>query len=35
LYSGLVRVGAAGLLAPFMHRLLHRFHLEGHREGRD
>ncbi|HJR13432.1 MAG TPA: hypothetical protein VJ833_05995 [Rhodanobacteraceae bacterium] len=29
LYSGLVLVGTAGLLlAPFMHRLLHRFHLE-------
>lgn len=36
LYSGLVLVGTAGLLlAPFMHRLLHRFHLEGHREGQD
>lgn len=34
LYSGLVLVGTAGLLlAPFMHRLLHRFHLEGRREG--
>ena len=30
LYSGLVLVGTAGLLlAPFVHRLLHRFHLEG------
>ena len=28
LYSGLVLVGVAGLLlAPFMHRLLHRFHI--------
>ena len=36
LYSGLVLVGVAGLLlAPFMHRLLHRFHLEGRREGQD
>jgi hypothetical protein len=36
LYSGLVLVGVAGLLlAPFMHRLMHRFHLEGRREGRD
>ncbi|HJR11450.1 MAG TPA: hypothetical protein VJ823_08525 [Rhodanobacteraceae bacterium] len=36
LYSGLVLVGTAGLLlAPFMHRLLHRFHLEGRREGQD
>lgn len=35
LYSGLVLVGVAGLLlAPFMHRLLHRFHLEGRREGK-
>jgi hypothetical protein len=34
LYSGLVLVGTAGLLlAPFMHRLLHRFHLEGRRGG--
>jgi hypothetical protein len=32
LYSGLVLVGIAGLLlAPFMHRLLHRFHLENRR----
>lgn len=30
LYSGLVLVATAGLLfAPFLHRLLHRFHLEG------
>lgn len=30
LYSGLVLVGVAGLLlTPFLHRLLHRFHLEG------
>ena len=30
LYSGLVLVGTAGLLlTPFLHRLLHRFHLEG------
>lgn len=36
LYSGLVLVGTAGLLlAPFVHRLLHRFHLEGRREGQD
>lgn len=36
LYSGLVLVGMAGLLlAPFVHRLLHRFHLEGRREGQD
>lgn len=29
LYSGLVIIGAAGLLfAPLVHRLLHRFHLE-------
>jgi hypothetical protein len=36
LYSGLVLVGVAGLLlAPFMHRLLHRFHLEGRPEGKD
>lgn len=35
LYSGLVLVGTAGLLlAPFMHRLMHRFHLEGrHADG--
>lgn len=32
LYSGLVLVATAGLLfAPFLHRLLHRFHLEGRR----
>ncbi|MDE2272404.1 MAG: hypothetical protein KGJ94_10545 [Xanthomonadaceae bacterium] len=36
LYSGLVLVGTAALLlAPFMHRLMHRFHLEGQREGRN
>lgn len=36
LYSGLVLVGTAGLLlAPFVHRLLHRFHLEGHHESQD
>jgi hypothetical protein len=36
LYSGLVLVGTAGLLlAPFLHRLLHRFHLEGQSKGRD
>jgi hypothetical protein len=30
LYSGLVLVATAGLLfAPFLHRLMHRFHLEG------
>lgn len=29
LYSGLVLVGTAGLLlAPFLHRLMHRLHLE-------
>lgn len=29
LYSGLVLVATAGLLlAPFLHRILHRFHLE-------
>lgn len=34
LYSGLVLIGVAGLLlAPFMHRLMHRFHLEGRHEG--
>jgi hypothetical protein len=34
LYSGLVLIGIAGLLlAPFMHRLLHKFHMEG-RTGR-
>lgn len=33
LYSGLVLVATAGLLlAPFLHRLLHRFHLEGRSE---
>ncbi|TAN03880.1 MAG: hypothetical protein EPN36_10720 [Rhodanobacteraceae bacterium] len=36
LYSGLVLIGVAGLLlAPFMHRLMHRFHLEGRHEGAD
>lgn len=36
LYSGLILIGVAGLLlAPFMHRLLHKFHLEGHHEGKD
>jgi len=36
LYSGLVLVGTAGLLlAPFMHRLLHRFHLENRHTGED
>lgn len=36
LFSGLVLVGTAALLlAPFMHRLMHRFHLEGRREGRN
>jgi hypothetical protein len=30
LYSGLILIAVAGLLlAPFLHRLLHRFHLEG------
>jgi hypothetical protein len=34
LYSGLALIVAAGiLLAPFVHRLLHRFHLEGSKEG--
>ncbi|MGN6789783.1 MAG: hypothetical protein ACTHJP_09660 [Rhodanobacteraceae bacterium] len=34
LYSGLVLIGVAGLLlAPFMHRLLHRFHLENRHTG--
>ncbi len=32
LYSGLVLIGVAGLLlAPFLHRLMHRFHLESTR----
>lgn len=36
LYSGLVLIGVAGLLlAPFMHRLMHRFHLEGRHAGGD
>ncbi|ODU92956.1 MAG: hypothetical protein BGP23_13840 [Lysobacterales bacterium 66-474] len=36
LYSGLVLVGTAGLLlAPFMHRLMHRFHLENRHTGGD
>jgi hypothetical protein len=36
LYSGLVLVFTAGLLlAPFMHRLLHRFHLENRHAGED
>ncbi|TAN01597.1 MAG: hypothetical protein EPN40_02395 [Rhodanobacteraceae bacterium] len=36
LYSGLVLIGMAGLLlAPFVHRLMHRFHLEGRHEGGD
>ncbi|MGH8124435.1 MAG: hypothetical protein ACREPK_01115 [Rhodanobacteraceae bacterium] len=36
LYSGLVLVGTAGLLlAPFMHRLLHRFHLENRHADED
>jgi hypothetical protein len=36
LYSGLVLVFTAGLLlAPFMHRLLHRFHLENRHAGAD
>jgi hypothetical protein len=36
LYSGLVLVFTAGLLlAPFMHRLLHRFHLESRHAGED
>jgi hypothetical protein len=36
LYSGLILVGTAGLLlAPFMHRLLHRFHLENPRKDGD
>lgn len=30
LFSGLVLVATAGLLfAPFLHRIMHRFHLEG------
>ncbi len=34
LYSGLALIVAAGiLLAPFLHRLLHRFHLEGGKGG--
>lgn len=34
LYSGLVLVFTAGLLlAPFVHRLLHRFHLENRHTG--
>jgi hypothetical protein len=33
LYSGLAVIVAAGiLLAPVVHRMLHRFHLEGKRE---
>lgn len=36
LYSGLVLVFTAGLLlAPFVHRLLHRFHLENRHAGED
>lgn len=36
LYSGLVLIGVAGLLlAPFVHRFMHRFHLEGRHEGGD
>lgn len=36
LYSGLMLVGTAGLLlAPFMHRLMHRFHLENRHTGGD
>lgn len=36
LYSGLVLIGIAGLLlAPFMHRLMHRFHLENRHTGGD
>lgn len=36
LYSGLVLIAVAGLLlAPFLHRLLHRFHLEGRRSDAD
>ncbi|HEX5353822.1 MAG TPA: hypothetical protein VFW60_07055 [Rhodanobacteraceae bacterium] len=36
LYSGLLLVGVAGLLlAPFMHRLMHRFHLENRHAGED
>lgn len=32
LYSGLMLIGIAGLLlAPFLHRLMHQFHLEGSR----
>lgn len=36
LYSGLVLVGTAGLLlAPFLHRIMHRLHLEGTRNHKD
>lgn len=36
LYSGLVLVATAGLLfAPFLHRLLHRFHLENRKVSGD
>jgi len=37
LHSGAGKlVGVAGLLlAPFMHRLMHRFHLESRREGKN
>lgn len=36
LYSGLVLVATAGLLfTPFLHRLLHRFHLENRRAAGD
>lgn len=34
LFSGVVFIGVMGLLlAPFAHRLIHRFHLEGDMEG--
>ena len=36
LYSGLILIGVAGLLlAPFMHRLLHRLHLENTGKDKD
>lgn len=36
LFSGLVLVATAGLLfAPFLHRIMHRFHLEGRGHGTD
>jgi len=36
LFSGLVFLAVVGILAaPFIHRLLHHFHLEGGQEGQD